>query len=262
MPKIDNVGYGDCTGIKMEHFPRIVAMHLAVTQAVLNKNSYFRQHYRYIDLTAGKGFSPNGDKGSPIVFLDQAESTKFQIPYRADFIEQESKNINELKEAINREKKKNGWVARDIHFHNNTYQIEIPILLSEKNDKEFGLVFVDPSGELPDFDCLRYIAKMRPRMEILIYLSSTNVKRTIQYTGKRLSDYIGNIEKSHWLIRKAISWDQFKWTFLLGSNASLFKDYKSINFYQLESQDGQTILEKLDFTKKERVEAKQYKMDI
>jgi hypothetical protein len=97
MPKIDGVGYGECTGLKIEHFSKIISMHLAVTQAVLNKyNNLYQQHYRYIELTAGKGFTPNGEKGSPLVFLEKAESEKFKLSFRADFIECEQKNITEL----------------------------------------------------------------------------------------------------------------------------------------------------------------------
>jgi len=266
MPKKNNIGYGECTEIKIKHFSKIVAMHLAITQAVLNKNSYFPQHYRYIDLTAGKGFSPSDKKGvsikgSPIAFLEQAESKKFQVPYRADFIECETRNIVELERSIRREKKKNGWAANDLHFHNGTYQTEILSLLSKKS-REFGLVFVDPSGNLPDFNCLKRITEMRPKMEILLYIPTTNVKRIHQHTDKRLVDYINSIGKEHWLVRKPISWDQHKWTFLLGSNASLFKDYTDIDFYRLESQRGQKILGKLNLTKQELIESKSYKMDF
>ena len=71
-------------------------MHLAITQAVLNKNpDLYYPHYRYVDLTAGKGSTPDGNKGSPLVFLDQAESDKYQVSCLADFVECEPKNIQE-----------------------------------------------------------------------------------------------------------------------------------------------------------------------
>jgi three-Cys-motif partner protein len=263
MPKVDGVGYGDCTEIKIKHFSKIVAMHLAISQAVLNKHrSLFNQNYRYIELTAGKGISPDGTIGSPIAFLEKAEAETFTIPYRADFIECEPQNIGELKQTLEILKIANGWKGTEWHFHNGKYQDEIPSLLKSKSN-EFGLVFVDPSGDLPDFDTVQYIAKIRPKMEILIYLSSTNVKRIYQYTDKHLTNYIDSIGKKYWLIRKAINWDQFKWTFLLGSNApDLFKDYKQIDFYRLDSQYGQSIFEKLNLTEKEQVEYKQYKLDL
>lgn len=262
MPIEDEVGYGPCTKIKIEHFSKIVAMHLAVTQAVLNKfKSKFPQHYCYIELTAGKGFSPDGYKGSTIAFLEEAEDEKFKLPYRADFIECDKKNISELEETLNGEKAKQGWISENWYFHCRKYEDVIPMLLSHKT-YEFGLVFVDPSGNLPDFDTLHYIAEKRPKMEILIYLPSTNVKRTYQYTDKRLTDYIDRIGKQNWLIRKPIAWDQFKWTFLLGSNANIFKNYKSIEFYRLDSNEGKDILVKLNLTRKEQIESKQYTLNI
>jgi three-Cys-motif partner protein len=262
MPKEDGVGYGDCTEIKIAHFTKIVSMHLVVTQFVLNKfNKVYPLHYHYVELTAGKGFSPGGVKGSPIAFLEQAEAENFKLPYQADFIECETKNIGELEEALKHEKESKGWKGANWRFHCGKYQEEIPLLLKSKS-YEFGLVFVDPSGDLPDFDTLHYIAEMRPKMEILIYLPSTNVKRTYQYTEKRLTDYIDIIGKKNWLIRKAIAWDQFKWTFLLGSNAPIFKDYKSIEFFRLESKQGKDILEKLNLTEKEQIESKQYNLNI
>ena len=93
MPKVDGVGYSNSTYLKIEDLSRIFAMHLAITKAVLVKHgNLYQQRYRYIDLTAGKGFTPNGLRGSPLIFLEQVESDKVKIPYRADLIECKEKN--------------------------------------------------------------------------------------------------------------------------------------------------------------------------
>lgn len=261
MPIEDGVGFGEFTEVKIQKFSKIIAMHLSITQAVIKKHqSIYPQHYHYIDLTAGKGYSPKGEKGSPIAFIEVAESLNLKIPCVIDFIECEPKNIALLEENLNQKMMKMGWHNTTWAFHCGKYQEEIQDLLKTQSD-EMGLVFVDHTGNMPDFPTLNLITRLRPKMEILIYLPATNVKRTFQYTEKRLNDYIDSIGKKYWLIRKPLSWDKHKWTFLLGSNAdSLFKTYKGIDFYKLESEIGQEIFKQLNLTAKEQFELIQPKL--
>jgi three-Cys-motif partner protein len=253
MPKVDDVGYSDTTKIKIDKLERIFGMHLAVTQSVLNKYPQYHRTYRYVDLTSGKGFTPNGIKGSPIVFLEEVESGGFEIPYRADFIERNKRNIQELEGTV----RACGWESIDVHFHHGDYEQKIRELFPRVDKKEFGLVFVDHSGNLPDFETLQYVAEVRPKMEILIYLASTNVKRLHHHTNKFLADYMSQIGKDHWLISTPVSWDQFKWVFLLASNTDIFKDYKSIDFYRLDSKRGKELFIRVNLTEQQRVEAVQ-----
>lgn len=222
MPKVDNVGYGELTPVKIEKLSKIFDMHLVITQAFIKKNAYYRQVYRYIDLTAGKGYTPDGKlSGSPLVFLDSVNSGKIQIPYEADLIECEERNFAELETNVRRYCQGKGWDSDHIHFHPGKYEDVVRELLPSPNEVELGLVIVDPSGNLPDFEIMSYIAKMRPRMEILLYIPTTNVKRQ---RGKLLADYMDEMRKKYWLVRKPLSWDKLKWTFLLGtSHPTIFK---------------------------------------
>jgi three-Cys-motif partner protein len=252
MPKVDNVGYGELTPVKIEMLSKILDMHLIITQAVIARNSYFKQTYHYIDLTAGKGYSPDGKvKGSPLVLLDSVHSEKIRIPCKIDLIECEEKNYSELDSNIQKYCKQNGWDPGNIHLHRGNYEAIVKDILPSINEMELGLIFVDPSGNLPDFEILDYIARMRPRMEILVYIPTTNVKRQ---KGKLLSEYMKDMEKEYWLVRKPFSWDKHKWTFLLGcSHPTIFKNYKAIDFVRLDSPEAEGFFPKLNLSAKQRM---------
>ena len=101
---------------------------------------------------------------------------------------------------------------------------------------------------------------MRPRMEVLMYLSATNLKREHDITPQLLSDRIAGIGKSHWIVRRPITGDSHQWTFLLGSNTDLFTDYRRIDFYHLNSKEAQSFFPKLNFTVKQRFERLQRRL--
>ena len=166
MPKEDGVGYGELTELKMQHLSSIFAMHLAVTQAVLNRHSYYVQKYRYVDVTSGKGHTPDGLMGSPLVFLGQSESDTFQVPYRADFIEKEKCNFDELKAAVHQYANQHSLQQKDWHFHHKDYRDIVPALFPTKEEYELGLVFVDHSGDLPNFD-IRIFLRNTKRLTFL-----------------------------------------------------------------------------------------------
>lgn len=258
MPKSAGIGYGQFTAAKVELFSIIIKYHMLITQAVLQKHSnIYQPYYHYIDLTSGCGYTPNGLKGCAIAFVEQAESADITIPCNADFIECEQSHIENLQQILNQRKIENGWKNTCFNFHTGKYQELIPLIVNSRNN-DFGIAFIDHSGNMPDFETLKYISMKRPKMEILIYLPSTNLKRIHQYTGKKLSDYLSTIPKKSWLIRKPERSDRHKWTFLLGTNAKdLFRDYPSIKFYKIESKKGQDILKQLNLTAKEQFEDSQ-----
>lgn len=264
MPKVDGVGHGEFTGLKMETLTSIFDMHLVITQEVLNNHRTWKQVYKYIDATAGKGFVPETTiLGSPMVFLKCVNSNKIYMPYSAHFIEQSELNIDELKQNFYNQSKIHNWKTENcVDFYPGDYTKILPLLLDSYNDRELGMVFIDHSGDLPNFDTIIEISKLRPKMEILLYLSARNIKRLHHVNHKSLLDYMQKIRKRNWLIRKPVKWDNLEWTFLLGSNTDIFKDYKKIDFFRLDSDEAQSFFPKLNLTSKERMEKVQPKLPL
>ncbi|MDZ7319925.1 MAG: hypothetical protein ONB11_12255 [candidate division KSB1 bacterium] len=286
MPIIDDVGYSDYTVPKMEVLSKIFDMHFMITQAVIKKYPSFRRKYRYVDMTSGKGYVPYSDLvakvekihalewfgkslvhngkllGSPLVFLTVAESEKAQVEYRCDLIEANKENYQELDEAIKYHARLNNWqgTKAKVFLHHAHYEQVVPELFPSCDEKELGLVFIDPSGNKPDLPTLKHIARMRPKMELLLYLAATNIKREFGYTNRLLSDYMREIGKEYWLIKKPIKGDRFQWTFLLGSNSDIFKAYKKIDFLRLDSIEAQKFFPVLELTAKQRQDLVQPKL--
>lgn len=255
MPKIDNVGFGKFTAQKMKVLRSIFGMHLAVTQQVLNKHPAFRQTYKYIDATSGKGVVPESlIPGSPLVFLDVALSEIFTKQLRIDLLEREEVNFTKLQQNVTQYCRTRGLdFGRFGEYRLGDYGQLLPRLLGHEEDRELGLIFIDHSGELPNFGAIKLVSQLRPRMEVLLYLSARNIKRLHHLTQKSLLDYMREIGKKYWLIRKPDKFDRLEWTFLLGSNTDIFKDYRKIDFFRLDSDEAQNFFPKLNLTSKERM---------
>ena len=127
--------------------------------------------------------------------------------------------------------------------------------------KKYGLLYADPSGVAPPFNLLAAFASHYKRIDLLIYLSATNLKRkraAQNGSTPTLIDELSNIDKDQWIIREPHG--QHQWSFLLGSNWLNYPTYESEGFHRVSSATGQCILHRLNYTENERQQYEQLKL--
>lgn len=279
MPKHRDLGYGQFTPDKAEAFRAILQMQMIIARAVIQKyqkQKYSSLPYLYLDLTAGPGYSDFNKqiKGSPLIFLELANQPlrigkskdKFlrPVPYEAHFFEKDAEFAARLENEIASFRTLHDCQGLTVHCADYTDSATgVCAIWSVPQKYRYGLIYVDPSGNLPDFGIFACLAKKFPRVEILIHISATVVKRRAQAHDipERLADLIEKIPKTHWLIREHRQGDKHQWTFLMGTgDKKLFKGLKKMQFYSIDSPEGQRILERLNYTRREIFERYQPKL--
>jgi three-Cys-motif partner protein len=246
----NGVGISGHTFEKLNTFQSIVKTHLAIANRVIQKHHYYDRSYWYIDITAGPG-RYEGFDGSPLVFLKEAiqqpgilfnvvlieiNNDNFDVLLRATDVFREYSNINLFMErGDHREllKKYYGVIG----------------------PKRIGLIYCDPTGNIPDFDLLSEtsIIRLFTSTDFLVYMSAANAKRValspLCKESRRLSDFLETINKDWWQLREPIG--RHQWTFLFGSNYR-FPEFRTIKFHSRDSKEGRGIWETLCTTSKER----------
>lgn len=248
MPIENGVGYGDHTQQKQDDFQGLLSLHISVVDGITSKpGKAWQRYYNYIDMNAGPG-NQNGIVGSPILFLNRIEQTT--IHYQATFIEREQCNAEKLQQLIS----VRSWHG-GIKVVNNDHAMALRNGASPQKST-YGMIYHDPSGSVPDFTLLAELST-RPEfkfIDFVVYLSATNIKRVRRFeqvTGrdakvKLLTDYLRSINKSTWIIRKPVG--RHQWTFAIGSNWVSFPEWKKRGFYQIDTPEGKSMLERLTYT--------------
>lgn len=252
MPVVNGQGFGDDTEAKQSDFRYLVGYHLNVVNCMITKarregKTFPPPEYWYFDITAGCGVHPEtGDPGSPVIFKQEAASAG--IPFTAWFFDCHPHNCCALRERFHDDSSVN-VIGGD---HNETLMATIP----DVDRPRLGLLYCDPSGNIPPFDLLAAFAdhKITSRIDILINVPSTSLKRVYAANKdkghKHLHEYLAGIPKDVWLIRQPQG--KHQWSFIIGTRWASMPEFKRIGMHKIGTPEGDEVLRRLTFSERER----------
>lgn len=232
------------TPTKDKHFREIVKTHIRCASAIIRKSTWADRSYHYWDLNAGPGIDGQGRVCSPLEFVSQADFV--DLNYRAWFFEWEKSDAERLANFCN------ARCEVIVGDHNKKAPPLIEEIPRHVAKNIYGLVYSDQSGNMPPFPLLQQFSERFRYVDILVYVSSANIKRGLKaFPGKRrLSELMATVHKKFWIIREPK--DIHQWTFLIGSNWDNFPQFEALGFYRLDSPKGREIMYRLDTTGEER----------
>ena len=247
MPVTKGIGAGVCTPDKEDGFRKYIILHAKVVQRI----SWYRDRYYYIDTNSGSGDNGPYGPGSPALFLDAMRL--LHMPYAAHFIDRESANAAALRDLVQRK----GCPGNPVEVYEEDNREAMGRILPEIPAKAFGLIYMDPNG-IPDFELLARVAEQLEKLDVLIRCPCGAIKRN----GLRLLDLLGKVKKAHWNIRRPLAGDSWQWTFLFGTNyRGGFCEWKREGFYSTTSPEGTETLLRLNFTADEIAQHQQPELD-
>jgi len=236
-------GRSQFTALKQDHLGNILNTHAIIFNAIQKRNpGWYDKEYFYADICAGDG----GDDmaGSPAIFTNVQK--KHHLNCKPYFIDHNPLSIGSSKRRVKNEDAI--WICED-------HALALPGIIPTKN--KLGLLYFDPNGDpfnkypylLADF----YDHKTTQKIDCLLYFSGTSIKRILKAPNASrtwtISEDMERIGKDVWLIREPFG--KHQWSFLLGVNWADFPEFKKIGFHKTTSTQGQSILNKINYTAKE-----------
>lgn len=234
-----NLGHkrSEATPVKQEWLGKILDFQFRLAQKVREKNG-IQKPFLYYDLNAGSGVDPRtGEDGSPIIAL-RLLNKHFPHSFVAHFYEYKPQEYEALSRRIE--------VSPNVHLHHQDNRTVSIVDMRSWNDWsgwQLGLIYCDPNTIDVPYEKLAEFNHLAPRMDILINVTATSLKRTEHIKGLTLEGMLNHINKKHWWIRTPYS--KWQWTMFLGMNTDVFKtrnlriEGKQLELVPLESEAGQ-----------------------
>lgn len=275
MEKHKPPGESDNTKIKQDHLQRILHTLSPIWRSLITNpahTGWIHPRPHGIDLNAGPGWYHHpedlfGYPGSPLLLLGAARHAP--VPLDSHVMDNQPQVLMTLqKHLIERagmqqadgkplSHLQSGDGNLTMHLYcGDTEQISrysvIPALAAEqayRRRKLCGVIYSDVNGNRPPFALLALYAATFPRLDILIHLSATGIKRIKKPHEPFLDEALGLIDKRYWLIREP--YGAWQWSFAIGTNWQAFPVLNHLGFYPLTSVPGRAIMQRLSYPKKD-----------
>ena len=245
MPTCSAAQYSEWTLEKHQQLGGLFRMYVPIVQS-LRQNRRLRR-FVYFDLYAGPGLYDHGASGSPLLAAYAFHNQPWCEALHC--FEEDWDTYRKLTAST---------AAYDkliAHHARNQDGINFDVVKRIPADA-YGICFSDPNCGHADsvfgpLEVLNEVASRWPRVDIVAYLSATNIKRIrASFGGKHLIDQVRSIHKRFVRIRKPSG--RHQWTFILLTGWKDFPEWRKEGWVNLDSPLGLTYLEQLDETSKER----------
>lgn len=286
MPINGSYGFSENTPLKQKHLAELMhAMFPAIRSIMKRQDWALKDWATYIDMTAGPGYYPEFNlRGSPLIAIDTAYETGLAL--NSWLFEQDAQTYEHLLENL--EARTGLFLERSddsirraflcdgrqkdpsemgITVMNQSYEIGLPHVLAVERQQQgkgynkkryrFGMLYLDENGKVPPIGYLQAIAGVLPRIDLVIQLATTTIKRRLHSAVDpwpySLAEVIDMIGKDYWIVREPFG--KHNWSFLVGTNWDSFPELRSQGFRRTNTPDGQELLRYLDQTRREGVNA-------
>jgi hypothetical protein len=207
--------------------------------------------YVFVDLHGGPGnLSYDGGPefpGSPLIAIELLLAS--DLPFETIHFEKDADTAVDLQGAIASTGSPHSTVRPE------RFESGMRRWLQETGPEQYrnGLIYSDPIGEPIPVDTFNEVARCKPRVDLLAYISATNQYKRPNGSGyghgRRPADDILAVRKKHVLIREAARAEQY--TFILWTNWTDFPKWTARGFHDITSAPGRRILDTLNLTKTE-----------
>lgn len=264
MPLEYAAGISGNSPLKQQNYRTILTAQMHMVLAMMRRHTWICPRYLHIDLNAGPGQYSDGMLGSPLIAADICQ--QLSIAFSSWCIEKEAATYAHLLQ---------GFQARYPEKHASLFTVSEHARFRLVHDDAahalsclmhvieghprwnnlnaiYGMIYTDHNG-LPNFPLLAQCAEWFARVDILMHVPATVIKRCFyspaNQLDKRLNDLMNGIKKDYWLVREPHN--HFQWTFVLGTNWDDFPEFAKIGLYRTDSQRGRSILKKLSLNAKD-----------